>query len=175
MRKPKISTVFRLNKNKPGISELLMEQASLSEVVQQHERISNLHIMSSGALVNNPSELLEKDALVDLMNRLRDSYDDIIIDSPPIHLVPDGLRLAQLSDVTLYIIRQGYTDKAELGFIKDLIDQKQITNMALIFNGISKVKFGFGYNYDYSYYSQDSKKSPFNFLFSNFSNRFVVD
>jgi tyrosine-protein kinase Etk/Wzc len=175
MRKPKISAVFNLNKSIPGISELLMEKASIKDAVQQHQTVENLHIISSGALVNSPSELLEKDVIANLIETLRETYDDIIIDSPPVHLVSDGLRLAQLSDVTLYIIRQGYTDKAELGFIKELIDQEQITNMALVFNGISKVKFGFGYNYDYSYYNQESKKRPFDFLFSNFRNRFVLD
>ncbi|MBG6236752.1 capsular exopolysaccharide synthesis family protein [Pedobacter sp. CAN_A7] len=173
MRKPKIAATLGLPKGEAGLSDFLMGNATDNNIIIPHHTIPNLHVICSGTPVGNPSELLEDDSLQNLFSGLRETFDDIIIDSPPVHLVSDSFTLSKISDVTLYIIRQGYTEKAELSFIKDLYEQQQLSNMMFIFNGISKIKYGYGYNYDYSYYNQGAKKKPLNFLFSNFSNRFM--
>lgn len=173
MRKPKIATTLGLSKGEAGLSDFLMGNATDQNIVIKHQTIPNLYVICSGTPVGNPSELLEDDSLQNLFSSLRETFDDIIIDSPPVHLVSDSFTLSKMSDVTLYIIRQGYTEKTELAFIKDLYEQQQLSNMMFIFNGISKIKYGYGYNYDYSYYNQGAKRKPFNFLFSNFSNRFM--
>lgn len=175
MRKPKITSIFSLSKGHAGISDFLSRKISEKDVIQQHQSIHSLYFISSGSAVNNPSELLETENLVNLISSLRNTYDDIIIDSPPVHLVPDGIILSRLSDVTLYVIRQGFTERTELSFIKELYDQKQLSNLRFVFNGISKVKYGYGYHYNYGYYNQGKKNKPLNFLFSNFSNRFILD
>jgi tyrosine-protein kinase Etk/Wzc len=173
MRKPKIAAILGLPKGAAGLSDFLMGRANDQQIIVPHHTIPNLYVIGSGTPVGNPSELLEDDSLRKLFSSLRESFDDIIIDSPPVHLVSDSLTLSKMSDITLYIIRQGYTEKTELAFIKDLYEQQQLSNMMFIFNGISKIKYGYGYNYDYSYYNQGAKKNPLNFLFSNFSNRFM--
>ena len=79
-------------------------------------------------------------------------YDHILIDSPPIHLVTDALIIARYADVSLYVIRQGYTQKEELDFIKAANLDSRLPNLNIIFNGIKRVKYGYGYNYDSGYY-----------------------
>lgn len=175
LRKPKIAPVFNMAVPHAGVSDFLNNKASTDAIIRKHSSIPGLDFIGSGSAIGNPAELLESSRLEDLFASLRDRYDEIIIDSPPVHLVPDGLILARLSDLTLYVIRQGFTETAELSFIKELKEQNEIGEMRFVFNGISKIKFGYGFNYNYGYYDQGRKQTPLTFLFSNFPNRFILD
>jgi len=168
LRKPKVAETFKLKREHPGITEYLNNKATLANIIRESGLDPNLHIISSGAIVNNPSELLEKEQLKSLISSLRDVYDYIIIDSPPLHLVPDALVLSRLSDSTLYVIKQGTTQKYELDFLKDLYDKKQLSNIQIVFNGVQSSKYGYGYNYSTSYYNEKEKES----IFSDFWKRF---
>jgi hypothetical protein len=71
-------------------------------------------------------------------------YDDIIIDSPPVHLVSDALIMARVADVYLYEVRQGYTHKDKLEFINQMNEAKRFPKFTIVFNG---VKSGAGYGF----------------------------
>ncbi|RZL61576.1 MAG: polysaccharide biosynthesis tyrosine autokinase, partial [Pedobacter sp.] len=171
MRKPKIAEYFGLNASHKGLSEYLNGNANIDDIIQKVDENNNLSLISCGSLIDNPSELLEKKELSQLIEKLKEDFDDIIIDSPPAHLVPDAIILSRLSDLTLYIVRQGYTDKKELHFLKQLQDQSQIPNIGIVFNSLQRVKYGYGYQYDDSYYS-NTKSSFFKPLFGDFKSRF---
>lgn len=153
LRKPKLTNIFKLDTSGPGLGNLLNGEVSKEEVIQQTSQHPNLYAMRAGGAVDNPSELLESKAMADLIDNLRDEYDNILIDSPPLRLVTDAMILAPLSDMTMYLIRQGYTGKEELEFIRQLEDENLLPNLKLIFNGLDNDRYGYGYNYDYSYYS----------------------
>ena len=172
LRKPQIAKTFNLSNNHAGISDFLKGKASINEIIQQSGINENLQIISSGSKITNPSELLEIDLFKELIAILKETYDDILIDSPPVHLVPDAMILSRLTDLTLYTIRQGTTGKGELKFIKELNEQKQLTNMNLVFNGIERSKYGYGYKYNGKYYDQDRKNNVLKLIFGNFLNRF---
>lgn len=172
MRKPKISELFKLSKGKPGISDFLRGAAGQEDIIQVSDLVPDLHIIGCGSEVPNPSELLEYPQLKELIFSLKKTYDDIIIDSPPVRLVPDAMILSRLTDITLYLIRQGFTRKSELGFIQEQHSEKVLTNIHLVFNGIERMKHGYGYDYNNSYYGQDQRKNIFSLAFSDFSSRF---
>ncbi|QNF32335.1 polysaccharide biosynthesis tyrosine autokinase [Adhaeribacter swui] len=152
LRKPKVSQAFKISLEQQGISDFLNGQAALEDIIQA-SGIANLDIIGCGSILPNPSELLEKTKLDDLILILKNWYDDIIIDSPPIHLVTDAVIISRVADVTLYIVRQGFTRKIERDFIKQVFKSKKMPNMKIVFNGIQGEKFGYGYNYDDSYYN----------------------
>ncbi|WP_171037836.1 GumC family protein [Dyadobacter luticola] len=168
MRKPKMAASLEMSEDRPGVSEYLNGEAGLKDIVQQSKTEKSLHFIGSGRMVKNPSELLERPKLAELIGQLREFYDDVIIDSPPVHLVPDAMILSQLTDVTLYVVRQGITEKPELDFISKLANKKQLLNLQIVFNGVKGSKYGYGYAYDYSYYSPGKKES----VFSDFWHRF---
>lgn len=153
LRKPKLTKIFKLDTSGPGLGDLLNGHVSKEDVIQQTSQHPNLYAMHAGEIVDNPSELLESKNMSDLIDSLRDEYDNILIDSPPLRLVTDAMILAPLSDMTMYLIRQGYTGKEELEFIRQLEDENMLPNLKLIFNGLDNDRYGYGYNYDYSYYS----------------------
>jgi tyrosine-protein kinase Etk/Wzc len=171
MRKPRLAKSFGLTQKRPGISDYLKGTATAEDVIQPSGYIPNLDIIGSGSKINNPSEILGKEELNELILHLKDHYDDIIIDSPPVHLVPDALILCHLSDVTLYVIRQGFTGKAELDFINKLFDQNHFTNTHIVFNGVQRIKYGYGYRYDEGYY-HTVRHRFFTYVFDDFKSRF---
>jgi tyrosine-protein kinase Etk/Wzc len=153
LRKPKLTNIYKLDTTGPGLGELLNGEATKEEVIQQISQHPNLFAMGAGRVVDNPSELLESQRMADLIDALRDEYDNILIDSPPLRLVTDAMILAPLSDMTMYLIRQGYTGKEELEFIRQLENENMLPNLRLIFNGLENDRYGYGYSYDNSYYS----------------------
>ena len=83
---------------------------------------------------------------------LRNTFDYIVIDAPPVGVVTDALLLAPYADLTLYIIRQGYTDKSQLELLDELYVQGKLPNLGILVNDIKKQKgYGYGYNYAYGY------------------------
>ena len=174
LRKPKISLTFDLSPEHIGISNYLDgEQLNLIELIQP-SGIPGLDVLGCGSILPNPSELLERSKLDELIISLREIYDDIIIDTPPIHLVTDALIISRVADASMYIIRQGYTQKAELDFIKEINLEKRLPKLNIIFNGIKRDKYGYGYNYDNSYYNTyvDRKKNTFGNVVKKFFSRF---
>jgi capsular exopolysaccharide synthesis family protein len=170
MRKPKIAHALKLKNPGKGISDYLLGRVDVTEIIQPTS-IADLFVITSGSKVNHPSDLLERKRLKELISYLQENYDDIMIDSPPIHLVADAAVISRLSHVTLFIIRQGYTKKSELAFINHLAEQQILTNIHLIFNGIERIKYGYGYQFDQNYYNKKSS-GAFKYVFGDFKNRF---
>ncbi|WP_183572981.1 GumC family protein [Mucilaginibacter sp. X5P1] len=152
MRRPKISEILKLKSDQPGLSNYLTDEITLAEIIQPSGIHHHLDVIGAGPIPDNPSELLDNIKLDVLINKLRSDYDDILIDTPPLHLVTDALLLARICDVTLYVVKQGYTDKSELTFIKQMVKEDKLPNFNIVFNGIQRSKYGYGYNYDNSYY-----------------------
>ena len=152
LRKPKISVNFGLPADFPGISNYLSEEAIKLDTLIQPSSIPGLDVLGCGSILPNPSELLEKDKLDELIAELRTRYDEVIIDSPPIHLVTDALIIARVADVSVYVVRQDYTHKHEIEFISQINDADRFPKLTIVFNGVKAGGSGYGYSgYGYGY------------------------
>ncbi len=159
MRKPKIFNDFNLS-NDVGLSSYLSNQNTKDEVIQKTE-FENLDIILSGPIPPNPSELLSLEKMKDFIEELKKTYKHIIIDTPPIGLVTDGLVLMKYSDINIYVVRQNFTTKDMLNNFNETITKNNVLNMNLIVNDISNDKtshgygYGYGNTYGYGYYAED--------------------
>ncbi|MFD0750806.1 GumC family protein [Mucilaginibacter calamicampi] len=156
LRKPKISVAFGLPSAHTGISNYLNNETSDVKSLIQPSGIPGLDVLGCGSILPNPSELLENEKLDELINKLKAMYDDIIIDSPPIHLVTDALIIARVADASLYVVRQGYTHKYELEFVNEINEAQRFPKFTIVFNGVksglsSYGGYGQGYGYGYGY------------------------
>ncbi len=153
LRKPKIFGDFNL-KNDVGVVDYLIGDKSAEEI-KQTTSIPNLDVIFSGPVPPNPAELLMSDAMIDLMNELKEKYDYIILDTPPIGLVTDALELQPHVDATLYVIRQDYTTKGMLSGINEKYKKGEVKNISFVLNYFrAKGKFGYGYGYGYGNYAE---------------------
>jgi len=162
LRKPKIFSDFNLE-NSSGVVNYLIGQKSVEEIIQKTE-IPYLDVITSGPIPPNPAELLIGDSMKELLNDLKNRYDYIILDTPPVGLVSDALELAPFCDVILYVVRQNVTKKGMLHLVNDKHKRGELSNISIIFNGFeSSARYGYGYGYgygDYSngYHEEDVKK-----------------
>jgi polysaccharide biosynthesis transport protein len=150
LRKPRIFDDFNIQ-NDLGAVNYLIGQKTLDEVIQK-THIPYLDVITSGPIPPNPSELILGDSMKELIKELKQKYDYIILDTPPVGLVSDALELVQFCDVTLYIVRQNFTKKEMLTLLNNRSKRGELNNVSIIFNGYeNKAKYGVGYGYGYGY------------------------
>ena len=107
LREPIIHTIFKIP-NGVGLTNLLMEQATLEEMVFKTE-IGNLAILTSGSTSTNPAELLGNDRMSELMDEVANSYDIVLIDSPSVLHFTETRVLANQCDGVVLILNRGKT------------------------------------------------------------------
>lgn len=149
MRRPKIFKDFELS-NDFGLSNYLSSSATENEIVQSSP-FENLDVINSGTTPPNPSELLLRERLPELLEKLRNKYEYIIIDSPPIGLVTDAMILAKYVNHSIYIVRQGYTPVGTVKNADEMFRSGKIANLSILFNDVTVNKYGYGYGYSYKY------------------------
>jgi len=150
LRKPKIFGDFEIT-NKKGIVNFLIDDANLSSIIQK-TKITDLDVITSGPVPPNPSELLIKSSMDDLISQLKEQYEYIILDTPPIGLVSDAIELLKYADTTIYVVRHGYSQKGMLKMINEKYLKDEISNISIVLNDFKvKAKYGYGYSYGYGY------------------------
>ena len=149
MRKPRIFQELNLD-NTIGLSNYLSSQTSLNKIIQE-TRIENLSVISSGPVPPNPGELILRQEFSVLLNLLKEEFNIILIDTPPIGIVADALEVASQVDHTLFITRQNYTPLEAIASVDQQVKQGKLSNMSFVFNDIYKFGPGYGYGYGYGY------------------------
>jgi capsular exopolysaccharide synthesis family protein len=153
MRKPALHERFDLP-NLKGMSTVLSYHGSLSEVIQQ-TKYENLHIISSGPVPPNPSELIQNERMEEVINMLRGEYDVIILDTPPVGLVVDAYTLMHLADATMYVVRANYAKRGFLKNVEKIYRTEGIKGVGIILNDMDMSRDSYGYGYG-GYYEENS-------------------
>jgi succinoglycan biosynthesis transport protein ExoP len=150
LRKPKIFQDFHVE-NTVGAVNYLIGQKTLKEITQKTP-IPFLDFIPSGPVPPNPSELIMGETMKEMLDELKEKYDYIILDTPPIGLVSDALELTPYCDATLYIVRQNVTKKDMLTLVNNKHKRGELSNISIVFNGFeNKAKYGYDYGYGYGY------------------------
>ena len=108
MRRPKIGLLIGREKNAPGLSHLVSGVATISECVTKHEQ-GGFHILTAGFIPPNPLELLSSAKFADVLDKLKEAFDVVLIDSPPVQLVSDAVVLSQLASTVIYVVKADST------------------------------------------------------------------
>ncbi|GMQ26615.1 tyrosine-protein kinase domain-containing protein [Algoriphagus sp. oki45] len=159
LRRPKLASYFN-HTEKVGLSTFLIGKVAAEDIIfpSQHQ---NLYFVPSGVIPPNPAELLQTPKLKEFLNFLEERFDIVVFDTPPMGLVSETIDLMRLFDINLYVVRQNYTIKDHLVMINDLFNNKQVTSVYGVFNGILNSGYHYeGYNYGYGntyLYSQNNK------------------
>lgn len=153
IRNPQLQRYLPENlKNNKGLTEYIVyDDMKVEDVVYQSEYNENLSIVLSGAIPPNPAELLMQKRTTTFVEALKKEYDYIIMDTAPSMLVTDTILINKLADITLYVVRAGYTDKRLLDFPQDAIDDGRLANVAMVLNNVNLNNFGYGNKYGYAY------------------------
>ncbi|WP_104489041.1 polysaccharide biosynthesis tyrosine autokinase [Acinetobacter indicus] len=134
----------------PGLADYLNGQTELSQVIKATE-VSGLDVIARGKSPANPSELLSTSQFATMLNQLSEQYDHILIDTPPILAVTDGIIISQHAGVNLVIARYAKTQMKELELTINRFEQAGVKVNGIILNDIQRSSAGYGYGYNYSY------------------------
>lgn len=147
-----------------GLSNYLAgQQIDWEQHIAHLDTYPLLDILPVGTLPPNPTELLFSDRLATLLKQLRETYDYVFIDCPPVEIVADAAIISKMADMTLFVARAGLLERSMLPEIDRLYEENKYKNLALVLNGteIAYGKYGYhrygyryGYNYGYGSYAQ---------------------
>jgi capsular exopolysaccharide synthesis family protein len=108
LRRPKIARLVNRDRKQPGLADLVAGQAQVSQCVFFEER-SGIHILPSGTVPPNPLELLSSKRFADVVDKLKEAFDVVIIDSAPLQLVSDAQVLSQFATSVVYVVKADAT------------------------------------------------------------------
>lgn len=149
LRKGKMSEMAH-SKHVKGVAHYLSNPSIVvDDLILRDAFGEGLDLIPIGVIAPNPTELLLSRRLDELMDRLRELYDYIIVDNVPIGLVADASVVNRISDLTLFIVRVGKIDRRQLPELERLYQEHKLTNMAVVLNGTKKGSSGYGYGYGY--------------------------
>ncbi|NUF36671.1 polysaccharide biosynthesis tyrosine autokinase [Acinetobacter lactucae] len=135
---------------KPGLSELLSGQADFQQVLHKTQ-VANLDVITRGKSPTNPSEILSSNQFKDLLEKVQSEYDHIIIDTPPVLAVTDGIIISQYTGVNLIVARYAKSQMKELELTLNRFEQAGVKVNGFILNDIQRASTGYGYGYNYAY------------------------
>lgn len=156
MRKGYVNRMFR-KPTQNGLSELLAARITSNEAIHETE-VPNLHLISRGQVPPNPSELLMHANFSSLLDSVKDQYDLVIIDTPPILAVTDAAIVGRQVGMNLLVARFGVNSSKEIELSKRRFEQNDIQLKGAIFNAVVKKASAYG-NYGYYNYAYTSDKT----------------
>ncbi|SCH19713.1 MULTISPECIES: CpsD/CapB family tyrosine-protein kinase [unclassified Romboutsia] len=153
-RKQSINKYFRLSKNTKGLSDIIYENKELEICVQKD---GDLDILCSGTFKANPAVLLQSSKMKKLIEYLKEKYDYILIDSPPVGRVNDACIIAQYVDGTVVVAASKETEKSQVKVTKDRLEKVNANIIGVVLNKFKTNEYK-SYSY-YGYYDyEDDRK-----------------
>ena len=151
LRKPSIHRKFNIS-NLCGLSEVMIGKEPLDNAIQKYK--SNLHILPSGKIPPNPSEMINSTTMSNLLEELKEEYDIVIIDSSPLEAVTDGQILSTKVDGTILVLKAGKSKIESVKEAKNLLNKVGANIIGLVINQVNNSNK----KYDY-YYGTNEKKN----------------
>ena len=154
LRIPQLHLKFDLD-NKKGMSDLLANNVSIEDVIKRVKIKDNqsehfIDVITSGTIPPNPSELISNGSVDKIIEKLRDEYDYILIDSTPTALVPDTHSLFAKVDTTLFVFKSEYSKKEFVKQTNELINKYDLKSTGYVLTSVKK-KYYEQIKYDKNY------------------------
>ena len=158
IRKPNLGRLFGVKDRTLGVSQLLVKDAvtlaDLRSTICPSGVNENLDLLMAGPTPPNPTELLARQNMHDIIELLKQQYDYVIMDTSPVGLVSDTLQISRYSNVICFVCRADYTPKSNVGLLNTLTAEEKLTNCCVILNGVDMSKKKYGYYYGYGKYGK---------------------
>ena len=149
LRNPSIHKMFKLN-NIYGLTDILAKDRAADKCIQETE-LENLYVLTAGATPPNPAEILSSEKMKNLIEDLKNIYDYIFIDTPPIGLVTDAGILSSFTDGVVLVVKSESVEKKYLEETKKKLDAVDARILGAILNSYKSEQKDYNY---YSYYGK---------------------
>ena len=149
LRNASIHKMFKLN-NIYGLTDILAKDRAVDKCIQETE-LENLYVLTAGAIPPNPAEILSSEKMKNLIEDLKNMYDYIFIDTPPIGLVTDAGVLSSFIDGVVLVVKSESVEKKYLEETKKKLDAVDARILGAILNSYKSEQKDYNY---YSYYGK---------------------
>ncbi len=156
LRRPNVHHRFGLN-GKVGLSTILSGQTTLENSVQRIAEVPDLDVLASGPVPPFPTEMLSSRTMLDLLDRAKESYAYVVLDSPPVLSVTDGVILSSKVDAVVLVVRHGKSSKNIVRRGRDLLVRSGANMAGLVLNAVDLNAPEY---YGYYGYSSSAYSSP---------------
>jgi tyrosine-protein kinase Etk/Wzc len=173
LRNPQLHKFLGRQRENIGLSSYLSDESfnDLDALITKADTPGGLDYLLTGAIPPNPSELLMRPRMKELLDILKQRYDFVIIDSAPLLLVSDTTAVLPLCDLVVYVTRSQFSEKKTFPFILDMQKRPNVPPFGMVLNGLVagpnsgsnygyKYRYSYGYSYNYGYgygYGSDTK------------------
>jgi len=158
LRRPRVHQLFEMRKEH-GLADVLAGKKRLDSCFKSSP-IENLKILTSGGIIDNPTELFNSSRLKEMFQEIKFYFDAVIVDSPPVNPVTDALILAPEMDGAIMVIKAGQTPREVVRRATELMRSSGLNILGAIVNnqkGVLPYFYDHSY-YGYKYYSKNNKK-----------------
>lgn len=144
LRRPSIHKKFKVS-NLAGLSDVIIGKSDLSKVMHRYNK--NLVLLTSGKIPPNPSEMLSSKSMENLLEKLRENFDYVILDTPPVQAVTDSQILSTKADGTILVVRAERTKKESVNNAINLLKKVNANIIGTLLNGtdLSRNKYQYYY------------------------------
>lgn len=154
LRKPRQHKMFDIS-NKSGLTNVLFDSKSYNDYIK---KVDDIYVLTSGPIPPNPAEILGSSKMHKLIEQLKDHYEYIIIDTPPVSYVTDGAIMSSYSDGTLLVVATGQTDSRAAIAAKEQLDNVSANILGVVITKLPlKAKGYYKYHYANAYAYQEDK------------------
>ena len=154
MRRPKIHLAFDNPESEKGLSTILIQKHNLEECIIP-TGLKNLDYLPAGPTPPNPSELIMGAEFDQVLEQMKQRYSTIILDTPPVGLVTDGILVMNRANISVYVVRADYSKKEFINTLNRLATTNRFNNLSVVLNSVQLMGrggYGYGYGYGKSYY-----------------------
>ena len=152
LRNPSVHRMFNIS-NIKGLTDILLQNKVFADCVHCTD-VKNLHVLTCGAIPPNPSEMLSSKKIRDFIESLREYYDYIFIDAPPIGIVTDAGIISTYTDGCIFVVGAGEADIEMAKVSKERLEKVGANILGVVLNKFEASGASGYYNY---YYEQETK------------------
>lgn len=170
LRRPALSKVIDQRGHK-GITHYIVGEASIDEMIIP--QADNLDVVVAGVVPPNAAELILHEKTKELITKLKEIYDVIVVDTPPMGAVADAYQIADWCDAMIFVVRQDYTQRAILKDVLSSLEEQAVKNPVIVLNDVGSknsrygARYGYG-KYGYGKYGRYGKKYGYGYNYKGY-------
>lgn len=162
LRKPVLHRYLRVGHHPNGLTDVLAGEASLEDAIVRFKDVK-VHLLPAGTIPPNPSEMLSQERMKKLVEKLKETYDFVILDAPPVSVVTDAAVLGHYVDGAILVVRSKFAPKETVQLAKQKLENVDIKILGVVltrYNAKNATKnsaytYSYGYGYGYGYGDDD--------------------
>lgn len=159
LRRPNLHKIFNIS-NSNGLTDILLRNKDMDECIK---KVNGIELITSGDTPKNPSEILASKRMKNFVEKIKNNYDYIFIDTPPIVVVTDAEVLSSICDGAVLVIGYNEVDKSKVELSKSKLEHLKVPILGAIINKVPQK------GEKYGYYDVDKKRKLFSFKKEKFN------